>query len=177
MSEIEWRFVPGLEDLFIVSNEGTIFSVRTEKVLKTRTSNGYEVLATKIGGRNGVARLFRVHRLVCEAFHENPQHRDFVNHIDCNKKNNKVCNLEWVTAKENMQHAKENNLLVSCQGTDKVNSKLTELDVLRIKNFYIPRHNIYSARRLAKLYGVEKTVIKNIIKGERWHHVPAAKQN
>ena len=41
---------------------------------------------------------------MAEAFISNPKNKPFINHIDCNKQNNKVSNLEWVTAKENTQH-------------------------------------------------------------------------
>jgi hypothetical protein len=51
-----------------------------------------------------------VHRLVATAFIPNPQSKETVNHIDCNKRNNNVSNLEWATRRENEDHAVKNNL-------------------------------------------------------------------
>jgi len=48
-----------------------------------------------------------IHRLVAEAFIDNPENKKFVNHIDYNKSNNNIDNLEWVTASENMIHSKQ----------------------------------------------------------------------
>ena len=48
---------------------------------------------------------------MAEAFISNPKNKPFINHIDCNKQNNKVSNLEWVTAKENTQHAVKTGLM------------------------------------------------------------------
>lgn len=46
-----------------------------------------------------------IHRIIAEMFIENPLNKEQVNHIDCNRQNNDVNNLEWVTVKENIEHA------------------------------------------------------------------------
>lgn len=57
--------------------------------------------------KNGKTKRFFVHRLVCSAFHKNPENKPQVNHIDNDGENNKSINLEWVTSKENMRHSEK----------------------------------------------------------------------
>lgn len=116
-----WKDVIGYEEFFSVSNTGEVWSKRTNKLLKqTISPNGYYVISTRIGGRSGKCIMFRVHRLVAEAFLSEPEEYMHewakkskygcvqVNHIDCNKLNNNLYNLEWCTAEENLSHARDN---------------------------------------------------------------------
>lgn len=97
----------GFEDYTIDTN-GNIYSKRKKKYLK-QTINKYGYCKVKLQ-KDNYSKIYSVHRLVAEAFISNPENKSFVNHIDCNKQNNKVSNLEWVTAKENTQHAVKNGL-------------------------------------------------------------------
>ena len=98
--------IPNYEGHYQVSNQGEIYSLKKNKKLFTRVhTKGYlEVELFK----NGKGKIFKVHRLVALAFLGNSDLQ--VNHIDGNKKNNCVDNLEWVTPKENQQHAIKNGL-------------------------------------------------------------------
>lgn len=119
MEEV-WKDVKGYEGYYQVSNLGNIKSLeriiensgtRTgyykikERILKPRENknrNGYYELSLR---KDGKEKRFKVHRLVACAFIENPYNKPEVNHIDGNKSNNCVSNLEWTTSKENKEHA------------------------------------------------------------------------
>lgn len=122
MKEI-WKSVVGYEGLYEVSNLGRVKGVerklphnrnknltyiRKEKLLtSTKMNNGY--LRVEMSN-NGKHKLNLVHRLVALTFIPNPNNYREVNHINCDKSDNRVENLEWVSSSQNKIHALENNL-------------------------------------------------------------------
>lgn len=104
MEEEIWKDVKGYEGLYQISNFGRVKSlVYKGKIKELQTDkNGYA--RTSLWKKNNGS-LKQVHRLVAIAFIPNPQNKSQVNHIDGNKKNNNVNNLEWVTPSENSIHA------------------------------------------------------------------------
>ena len=119
-----WRAIKGYEGLYEVSNMGRIKSVErtarcglnggcyrtvSEKILKADiSSNGYLLIGLSKGGK---VNRYSIHRLVAEAFIPNIDNLPCINHIDENKENNCVENLEWVTYKENNNHGTHNEKL------------------------------------------------------------------
>ena len=99
------------------------------------------------------------HRLVAEVFIENPENKPFVNHIDGNKQNNSVDNLEWCTQSENTKHAYDSDL--QPKGLSTYKGKFTSEEREQIKNEW--DSGAYSRRQLAKKYGVSHTCINDII--------------
>lgn len=97
----EWRIIEGWER-YEVSNMGSIRNAESKCILKARANNGGYM---RVGlCDKGKQKWMFVHRLVAKAFIPNEDDKAQVNHIDGNKENNNVKNLEWVTSSENQQH-------------------------------------------------------------------------
>ena len=111
MSEEIWKDIEGYEGIYQVSNLGRVKSLKRHSVNNANTkdrllkpsldSKGYlHVILSK----NGIQYNKTIHRLVAQTFIPNPENKPQVNHIDEDKTNNMVCNLEWMTNKENRNH-------------------------------------------------------------------------
>ena len=108
----EWKWIDGYEGEYQVSTKGNIKSFKKYKegiILKPKKDGKDKYLMICLSN-NGSQKYYLIHRLVAQAFIQNPNNKEEVNHIDGNKKNNNVENLEWVTHSENIRHAFENNL-------------------------------------------------------------------
>lgn len=171
MAEI-WKDIEGYEGLYQVSNygkvkilpkfrnNGTNGYVSKEKLMKQCKHNlGYLFVVLS---KNGKYKHFYVHRLLTQAFIPNPDNKPHVNHIDGNKQNNSIDNLEWCTAKENVIHAFKTGLKVGKCLESCSNVKLSREDVLEIRAKYIPYK--YNCTMLSKEYGVHKRYILSIVK-------------
>lgn len=107
-----WKSISGYER-YAVSSLGRVRNNVSGKILNTRkASNGY----LRVNVRKGDIKyekptVLHVHRLVAEAFLPTIEGKNYVNHIDGNKENNRLSNLEWVTSKENTAHAIQNGLM------------------------------------------------------------------
>lgn len=121
-----WKDIKGYEGLYQVSNLGRVKSLRnrsnhkSELVLKQSVVMGYSVVSLS---KDSVEKSYKVHRLVANAFIENPNNRPQINHKDGNKQNNTVENLEWVTAKENIKHAFRTGLTHAQKGAENSRSR------------------------------------------------------
>jgi len=95
-------------EIYLVDRSGKVFYAKSRKILKTfKDRYGYWRVNVTI---NGKSYQKPVHRLIATAFIPNPDNKPQVNHIDGNKQNNSVENLEWVTNSENRKHAVANKL-------------------------------------------------------------------
>jgi hypothetical protein len=139
-----------------VTEDGKILStVGNEKELKGKvTKEGYRMVVFNVDKK----KIYKnVHRLVAEAFIPNSLNLPEVNHIDGNKLNNHVDNLEWVTSKENQIHARD-VLGANC----KINMETAN----KIRELYSTGD--YSHRELAKMFNIGKTQIGSIVNNKRW---------
>jgi hypothetical protein len=103
-----YKNVIGYEGVYEVSEYGDIKRISKSKILKPQIVKGYHKLSLC---QKSITKQHSVHRLVALAFIPNPLNKEQVNHIDGNKLNNHVSNLEWATPKENTNHAWDNGLI------------------------------------------------------------------
>lgn len=100
---IEYKQIEGFENLYTIYSDGRVYSERTGKFLKPEIDkDGYLIVDLR---RNGEHNLKKVHRLVASAFIPNPNNYPVVNHIDEDKANNDVSNLEWCTKQYNSEYS------------------------------------------------------------------------
>ena len=116
-----WKPIKGFEGLYEISNFGNVKSLprikinnrgkqlTKERIMKpNKTRNKY--LNVPLTGENHIKKYYSIHRLVAQTFIPNPDNLPEINHINGDKTNNRVDNLEWVTRSENIRHAYNNGL-------------------------------------------------------------------
>lgn len=175
-----WLDINGFEGSYQISNLGRVKSLpkikpipwlkNTSFVTKTNilkphlTIWGYWFVSLRKNKR-----YFNktIHRLVMEHFVPNPKKLPQVNHKNGIKADNRIKNLEWVTASQNRKHSVDLGLEPRLVGNKSRNHKLTEGKVRKIRKLYIPR--IYSQYRLAMEFGVSRSNIEDIVHFRYWN--------
>jgi len=156
--------IKGYEDKYSIDESGSVFSHITNKTLKHNVNkNGYHAVRLY---RNGKQKSHLVSRLVAITYLGNSDLT--VNHIDGNKSNNHVSNLEWISQSSNVQHAYDKGLKVGigARGETHGDSKLTVNQVLEIRER--KRTENISNVKLSKDYPVGEKQIGAIIRREKW---------
>lgn len=132
--------------------------------MRQSSAHGYKHVTLS---ENKKRKTFKIHRLVAIAFINNPEGKEQVNHIDGNKTNNHVLNLEWCTAKENMKHANEIGLIR--RGGERYSKKIDDMIVLTIRTMPKSCRN----KDLSKIYKIKNNTVSQIRAGVSWKHLPS----
>lgn len=140
-------------DGFLVDDDLNIYSKRTgRKLSRHKGSDGYEQVQYK--KEDGKSHHQRVHVILAHCFISNPNNYKYINHIDSNKLNNALENLEWCTNSYNVKHSYENG-----NNTNTVKLKVTDINNNIIGNYD-------SIRQCAKELKLDRHKISRVLKGE-----------
>jgi len=161
-----WKDVPGFER-YKVSNLGQLYSKRGWFINPTLDSCGYPQV--KLYTTPKIFKSFKVHKVVALAFLPNPDNLPFLNHMDGNKQNARLSNLERCTAQHNTIHAWKLGLCVAFRGENQPNSKLKDHDIPKIRELAASG---VSAKDIGAAYGVTGTNIYYILRRATWSHIP-----
>jgi len=187
MEEI-WRDIKGFEGKYQISSLGNARSlyrwricddgtIKTQKgrMLSIRDAYGYKYFRVYI---NGKRKNLYVHKELCRAFKEDRDRKNMVvNHIDGDKGNNDLDNLEWCTKSEDVKHAYKMGLVKwqtggvdwreKAVGERHPRALLTTEKVIEIRKL----RGTMIAREIAKLYNVSESTIKDVLLRSTWRHV------
>ena len=168
--EESWKTINGFED-YEVSTDGRVRSHKGNNpaILKPRvTHDGYIWYSLC---KNGKGYTKRANRLVAEAFIPNPDKKNTVNHIDGDKQNNNVSNLEWATRSEQMSHAYKLGLKKPVRGWLQGKHRLSRQAVNEIRRIYKAHSKEFGMRALARKYGVSESCIDRCVRGQSYINV------
>ena len=146
---------------YTITDQGVIYSKKSNKIMKQHLDkDGYLVLNLS---DNGIKKCCKVHRLVALAFIPNPEGLATVNHINHNKQDNSVTNLEWLS---NYDNAKDGSKYAPRYSGEKATAaKLTQAQADQIRLDY---SNGISRKELAKQYNITTVSIGNIINNKTY---------
>lgn len=156
---------------YYANDDGSIYSEISHKTLNYQLDkDGYAKV--QLMSTDGKRHRYSVHRLILENFSPiDNMNMMQVNHIDGNKINNKLENLEWVTASENCSHKYKIGLASQC-GEHNNHSKLTEYQVLEIIQLLLSHQ--YTQKEIAEKFNVDTETIGAIKRKRNWTYLTDA---
>ncbi len=179
--EEEWQLIPGsscyeassLGRVRVWRTEGPVFAgevpdFKAQLLQSSPTQRGYLHVGVTL---DGVERTMLVHRLVALAFLPNPENKPQVNHKNCRKQDNRLANLEWMTGKENMDHARKHRGVKSWapRGSASGAAVLTEADVHFIRDSL--KRGTRTRKELAAKLKVSVRAVCKVANRKSWAHV------
>jgi len=175
-----WMDITGYKGLYQVSNHGGVRSldryVQWKNTLSFRRGKRIKILKDKDGymfvvlTKDKRRKHFKVHRLVLTAFDRPPKHKEQCNHKDGNKQNNCIENLEWVTSKQNINHAIHIlGVRLGIVGERHGRAVLNNSGVKEIK--ILLKEGKITQSEIANKYNISRSVIRDINIGKTWCNV------
>lgn len=166
---MQWKAVRGFEQRYAVSDTGELKNTQRNTLVKPTTINsGY--LLYRLYDKGKCSHKL-AHILVAEAFIPNPQNKRTVNHKDCDKHNNNLNNLEWMTHGENHAHAFQHGRRNPTAFQLGIN-KLTVEEIVWVRKHYLRGDKTYGAGPLARRFNVSTPTLLKIVRGQSYKSIP-----
>ena len=159
-----WRplYLQNMKTDYIISKNGNIFNIPRLHLMRPHISNsGYKVVKISISEFNIFKNCF-LHRLIAQTFIPNPDNLPFINHIDGNKQNNDIQNLEWCTPEHNVHEAIRLNLIKPKYDDQHHASKLSSIEV---ENIIIEYLNGKDPKEIYRERGLDRNLVNRILRG------------
>lgn len=152
-----------IDNVYTITSQGKVLNTKTNQVLKTSVLNTGYVRVSLYG------KTKTLHRLLAIAFIPNPNKYRCVNHIDGDKQNNSLSNLEWCTHSYNMQHSfdigiRESNPKTQVRGINHGRSQFSVTDIVKIRNLKATKTN----KEIAQIYNCHTSIIQRITSGKTY---------
>jgi hypothetical protein len=162
-----WKDIKGYEGHYQVSNLGRVKSLKNNKeLIMSNVKSTFGYLRVKLS-KNGKIKGFPVHRLVGLNFLDLINGKNEINHIDGDKRNNFLTNLEWCNRSENIRHADKTGLRVMLKGKINPKAKLTDEQIILIRYERKGMHQ----KDIAKEFNMKQQTISKIINYKLWTHI------
>lgn len=168
-SDVIWRsiYIDGNLTSYQISNTGLVYNTTSERYLSgSHDRRGYQIVSIYY---NHKLYSVKVHRLVAMAFIPNPENKPTINHLDGNKDNNCVNNLEWATHQENITHAIDTGLRNN-SGINSGSNKYDEATVHKVCKLLSKGSGI---KEIAEKLNVSPNLPRRIKYGDKWKSISA----
>ena len=169
MKVIPHNYVTRYGYKYYATEDGHIYSEHLKRLISEFTDkDGYKKV--RLSNGDGTRKVFSVHRLILETFCPNENSSNLqVNHIDGNKTNNCISNLEWVTCKQNIQHGYKMGLYHNIGDNNNADHKLCISQVLEIIDLLLAHE--MTIQQIANKYQVSKFAIESKKYKKTWKHL------
>lgn len=163
------RFIEGFENKYSITEQGEVYSHISKKFLSVcEDAYGYKMVKLYLN-RKKISK--KIHRLVAEAFLDNPEGYELVLHGELGKSVNTVENLRWGTYSDNRYDAEKFNERPEefVKGSSHGNSKLTDEQVLEIYN--LSHNSDLTQKQIGDKFNITYAAVSNIKRGVQWNHI------